>query len=237
MAGDPRKRQKKMERRTAKRKEKKHALVRQENPGLMERLTAAARCPILDCWIGADIANQGIGWVLLSREFPNGQVAVANFLVDVYCLGVKNVHVEVLGRFSYDSKYVRQMAKQMNLQPALPADARKLLEEAVAYARGLGLPPHPDYAKAMHIFGDVAAADSKAMFEFGKDGKPLFIAGPNDTPERSRQIMAILSNTRGQGKFDFILPLSAPPSDKDFHIVGPNEEAFDDLEDFGDEAE
>jgi len=40
MGTDQRKRQKKLERRTAKRKEKKHSLVREQNAGLSDRLSA-----------------------------------------------------------------------------------------------------------------------------------------------------------------------------------------------------
>src|SRR5437016_2230285 len=79
MAADPKKRQKKLERRAAKRKEKKQTLVRAESGGLPERLSAATRYPVLHCWISDTVKDEGLGWVLLSREFPNGQVAVASF--------------------------------------------------------------------------------------------------------------------------------------------------------------
>src|SRR6266702_451246 len=98
MATDPKKRQKKLERRSAKRKEKRHHLVKEQNAGLPERLRDAAKFPVLHCWIGDAIREQGIGWVVLSRQLSNGSVAVASFLVDSYCLGVKDAFGEVLGR-------------------------------------------------------------------------------------------------------------------------------------------
>jgi len=214
MGNDPRKRQKKMERRAAKRKEKKHVRVREQSAGLSERLSAAVAFPILHCWIADSVEKEGIGWVVLSRELPHGSVAVATFLVDGYCLGVKNVVAEILLRPAYDSKYLRKMTTDMPSRRAAPAEARKLLEEAVAYARSIGLPPHPDYAKTMVLFGDVNAADSDARFEFGKDGKPFFIGGPNDTLERCKQIVAILSKTCGPGRFDYIVPVAGS------HLVG-----------------
>ena len=61
------------------------------------------------------------------------------------------------------------------------AEARKLLEEAVAYARGLGRPPHADYEKAVVLFGNANAADSDAQFTFGKDGKPFYCQGPYES--------------------------------------------------------
>jgi hypothetical protein len=205
MANDPRKLQKKLERRAAKRKEKKHVRVREQSAGLAERLSAASTWPALHCWIGNSITQQGIGWVVFARAMSNGPVAVASFLVDSYCLGVKDVFAEILPRSAYDDKYMRKMTTDMPSRSVAPAEARKLLEEAVAYAREIGFSPHADYPRAMTIFGDINAADSDAQFQFGKDGKPFFISGPNDSPERCKQIVAILSKTCGPGLFDYLV--------------------------------
>jgi hypothetical protein len=203
---DPRKRQKKQERRAARRKAKHHQLAREKQTGLADRLTAAARYPVLDSCATTDLWTQGLGWVCLSRELPNGHVAFAVFLVDRYCLGVKNAMADVVGRFEYDSQIVRKMRSHLSARDLSPADVRRLVEEAVAYARGLGLHPPPDYQKARHIFGDIDASQSAAQLEFGKDGKPFFVAGPNDTPERCRQILRTLEQACGPGGFHYQIP-------------------------------
>jgi hypothetical protein len=203
MPSDPRRRQKKQERRTAKRKEKKHQTVRAHSGGLPERLSAAAKCPVLHCLLSDAIEDQGIGWLLLSRATPSGPVAFAAFLVDRYCLGVKDVFANVVDRVTYDTKVLK---KQLDIgsRSLPPAEARKFIEAAVAYAHNLGFFPHPDYQRAMLLFANVNPADSSAELEFGKDGKPFYIAGPNDTPERSRQIIATLHNTCGEGGYHFL---------------------------------
>jgi hypothetical protein len=235
MGSDPRKRQKKQERKAAKRKEKKHELVRQQSAGLPERLTAAARYPVLHCTIGDRLEDQGMGSVLLSRELPGGRVAVAVFLVDRYCLGVKDVHMEILGRSAYEGKFVRKLHVEMPAHDVPPAEACKQLTEAVAYARRLGLPPYPDYAKAMLLFGDANPADSGAVFEFGKDGKPFFIAGPHDTPERCRRILATLTNTCGPDGFHYLMPVG-PADLGDLSPIDEDEEYLEEFED-GDDDE
>src|SRR5205823_5430279 len=141
----PRKRQKKLEKRAAARKQKKQSVVRSQSAGLPGQLTAAARFPVLNCWISDSLGPNGIGWVVLSRELPNGQVAVVSFLVDRYCLGVKDVWAEVLHRTAYNNKYVRKVNTDMPSRSVGPAEARKLVEQAVEYARAIGLSPHPDY--------------------------------------------------------------------------------------------
>jgi hypothetical protein len=89
-----------------------------------------------------------------------------------------------------------------------PEHARKLVEEAVAYARGFGLPPHPDYEKAKAIFGDIDAGRCQETFVFGREGKPFFVSGPNDSPARCRRIVAALTEHRGLDNFDYLVHVS-----------------------------
>src|SRR5688572_28207785 len=102
MATNPRKRQRKLEQRAAKRKEKKHQLVKQQSVGLGDKLTAANRCPLIHVWVSEDVWSQGLGWVLLSRRLPNGSIAVAVFLLDRYCLGIKNAIAEIVPPSVYE---------------------------------------------------------------------------------------------------------------------------------------
>jgi hypothetical protein len=231
MAIDPRKRQKKQERRAAKRKSKQRELVQTKTAGIDERLTVATKAPILDCWVTENLWTQGMGYVGLSRQLPDGSVALALFLVDRYCLGVKNALVAIEGRFSHDSR-MRELNSQFASAELSAAAARKLVEGAVDYARALGFAPHPDYHKAKLIFGDIDARECLQEFEFGKDGKPFFIAGPHDGPARCRQIVNTLVHSRGANGFHFMVPFesgevvpsgldAAPPAALEAEGAGP----------------
>jgi hypothetical protein len=210
MPTDPRKRQKKQEQRAAKRKAKLKERTREQQTGLAERLAAAVKYPVLQCWASDDVWTQGMGWVCLSRELPGGSVAFGVFLVDRYCLGVKNAFADVAGRFAYEDRIVGKLRSGSGVRELSPAAARKLVEGSVAYAAALGLHPHADYHKAKRIFGDIDAAECKEEFEFGKDGKPCFIAGPNDTPERCRLILHTLERACGPDGFEYLIPLMDP---------------------------
>lgn len=211
MPTDPRKRQKQQEHRAAKRQAKHRQVAKEKNLTLAQRLTAAAKYPILHCWTTTTLSTQGLGWVGLSRELPNGFVAFGLFLVDRYCLGVKNAMADITGRFTYDSRITRKMRSGADAEELHPAAARKLVESAVQYARSLGLPPHADYQKAKLIFGDVDAGECAEAFEFGKDGQPFFVAGPHDTPERCRYILKALEQSCGPGGFHYMLPFEVGP--------------------------
>lgn len=228
MASNPRKRQQKLERKAAKRKEKKHELARRDNASLAQRFSDAARYPVLDTLVSEDLWSQGLGWVLFSRRLGDGSIALAVFLVDRYCLGVKNALADIIDKSTYDAEFLRKMHKQFTSRTVTPASARKIVEDAAAYAQELGLPPHVDYHKAKLIFGDVNAADGTEVTEFGKDGKPFFIAGPTDTPARIRHIMGVLNDNLGSGGFHYTIPVTGS---EQIRIVPGAEDDFFDEED------
>ncbi len=126
------------------------------------------------------IFQQGIGHVAISRRTPDGMVAVGAFLLDRYCLGVKDAYFAVLTRLDYEFRFKEHLSAQ-KMQAVSPAYARKLVEEAIAYARGLGFEPHEDYDDAAAVLGDIDAAECPETFTFGQDGKPLYISGPHDS--------------------------------------------------------
>jgi hypothetical protein len=204
MAGNQKKRLKKLEKKNAKRKQRTRELGKQKHRGLAERMTAAATAPVLECQAFKEIWDLGIGGVLLSRELPSGMIAFAVFLVDVYCLGVKDVFGDVVHKADYRSKI---QEKWEDALPYEPAAARKLVEGAVDYARGIGLEPHPDYRKLKPIFGDIDAGECREEFEYGCDGKPRFVAGPHDSLPRCYQIMSILEHTCGKDGFHYVIPM------------------------------
>jgi hypothetical protein len=232
MAADARKRQKKQERRARKRKEKKQVLVRREHITLADQLKAAAVHPILHCWVATTLWSDGLGPVLLSRRLPSGRVAIANLLVDRYCLGVKDAFAEIYGPSDYES-FTRTMRASLPMRDIAPADARKLVERAVAYAGDLGFPPHRDYAVAALLLETIDATASTAEFEFGEDGRPCFVAGPNDTPGRCRQVLAILNDRCGPGEFRYVMPMG--PSGSGAYLLNPEDEGDPELAEYDDD--
>ncbi|NUQ66162.1 MAG: hypothetical protein HUU20_27175 [Pirellulales bacterium] len=211
MAINPQKRQKKLEKRKAKQKSERRQLARRNEGGLPAKLKQAAAAPFLHCFTTDTLWSQGMGQVLVSRQLPGGQVAFGAFLVDRYCMGVKNAFANVVPRLRYQEGMYDKLAARDTLVPLEPASARKLVEGAVQYALDLGISPHPDYRVARLIFGDIEADASTEDFEFGKDGKPLFISGPNDGPARCQQILRTLENRCGHGGFHFMMPFGAMP--------------------------
>jgi hypothetical protein len=166
------------------------------------QIIEAARSPIKTCVVSDGLFADGIGWVILARTLPSGLVGAGFFLVDIWCLGVKDAFFAI----NTLQKFADQMAASNEDQPLVdidPSVARKLLHDAVAYAGSLGLASSDGFAKAEAIFGDIPLATE--TFAFGKDGKPFYASGPNDSPARIRQILDTLVKRMGDDGFDYVV--------------------------------
>jgi len=209
MAQDVRRRQKQLARKKAKRKEKRRSLVKRDEHSAASAFARVEHAPILHACATTDVFDLGIGNVLLSRELPNGRVALALFLVDRYCLGVKDAMWNVVTRAEYENSFLAKLNDRYEFIPYSAESTRHLVESAVDYAAQFGLAPHSDYHKAKLIFRGIDANDSADEFEYGKDGKPYFVAGPYDSPERCARILAALTEHCGEDGFDYLMPLGS----------------------------
>ena len=208
MGIDERRRQKKLARKAAERKARQAERKSLSTSGSAK---LAAQFPIGDCLVPTSLFEEGIGHVVLTRLLPGGEIAVAGFLVDTYCLGVKNALYRVLSAAEYDY-YREQIEANTPLERVHPSCLRKLVEGAVQYARDFGLPPHPDYARAAQLFGDIDAAACPVRYAYGKDGQPFYISGPNESAAQSRKIIDTLARRLGPDGFHYMAALGRPES-------------------------
>jgi hypothetical protein len=130
---------------------------------------------------------------------------VGVFLVEAYCLGVNNAFFARIPEHKYEKDMLGRVFAESSKAPLTAACGRKLVEEAVAYARGLGPDPHPDYKKAGRAFGGIDPAGCGRTFTFGKDGKPFSIEGPHDSPQFVRHVLASLQRRCGEGNFHYMV--------------------------------
>ena len=199
--GKPSKRraQKAVERRRAKRKAGLPILLHAGFP----LISPAA--PIYEGLVLRNLFEFGIGQVVIARELSMGQIAVVIFLLDVYCLGAKDVMFGVFSAAEYREK--TRFTADGSFEPIAAQAARNLVEGAVEYAQRCGLAPHHDYRVASRIFAGIDSASPDRQFSYGKDGKPFYVSGPRDTPAKSRRIVAALERACGPGGFHYLVML------------------------------
>jgi hypothetical protein len=146
-----------------------------------------------------------MGTGVFTRLLPSGEIALSFFLLDVFCLGVKDAHFAVVS----EEQYLDFKAKTASNQPFVeisPHCLVKLILCAIDYAGDLGFPPHKDYHKAKVVFGTIQGDECGKTFEFGQDGKPFYIAGPTDTPAKIARIKSQLERAVGADGYHYMHP-------------------------------
>jgi hypothetical protein len=158
-----------------------------------------------ESWRSPDLFETGFGYVIVSRFKKTGGIVEAGvFLVDVYCIGIRNAFFTRLSEEDYETKLLGKVfpGERVRLEPSC---GRKLVEDSVAYAASLGLAPHPDYKEGARVFGGINPSECAVRFTFGRDGKPCYMQGANDTPERARMILNQLRIKCGEGNYLYVV--------------------------------
>ena len=154
----------------------------------------------------ANLFDSGCGYLVVGRLRADGRVEAGFFLLDVFCLGVKDAGFHCFNSIAdYQESLIDRLFPDGNAVRMTPAAARKLTEDAVSYARGLGFSPGADYKKASRVFGGITTADCDEQFTFGKNDKPLYIQGPSDSQTRVRRILRVLEARCGKDGYHYIV--------------------------------
>jgi hypothetical protein len=206
MALSDKQRQKKAERKNKKRKlGKKSSWIAQH---LGSRAFSYAGYPLHECLVPSGLFETGIGTVIAARKVPGGNLALSAFVVDVYCLGVKNALFNIVNEVDYERsiKYrLMESHEGQHFDRTHVACTKKLIEGAVAYAEGLGFAPHSDYRSAKGIFDAVDALSCPVKYVYGQNGKPFYIQGPHESLAQAKRIVEKLRLVCGEGGYHYLV--------------------------------
>jgi hypothetical protein len=171
-----------------------------------EILKNARKYPILGCWTMQGWQESGIAPFIIARQQDEGQVLFANYMVDLYCLGIKDVLVETnYARKRFERslpKFCMQQPEEISVELA-----HEIIYGALEFARKYGFEPHPDFTRlnADQVLDPPEAYPRTHKVEFGQDGKPLFISGPYDDERKIQRILQTLERNAGEGNFHYVI--------------------------------
>jgi hypothetical protein len=191
-------------------------ILRQQAASLdLERTARGEVAPLYNCIVNASavmtlidpdapsdkIEPTGFAQVFIARH-DRQRLAVCSYLVDYWCLGVKDTFgPRKMDRFEYES-LLRDLSHRFEesfIEVTLE-QAQSIVFGGLDYAAKLGLEPHADFAQSQPHLG--ARPDVLIPIEFGKDGKPYYINGPFDKPDR---ILAKLHQAVGAGNYHYTI--------------------------------
>lgn len=190
------KQQKKLAKQKAKRAQKHAELSRRTSQDPTVRLKGAAAWPVVLAVISGTLWDTGIGSAVIARKAPDGEVVFASYLLDVHCLGVKDAfwRVDAGGELR---RLLERMEEVHPTRPIEPACLVKVIKGAVEFARSFGFPPHRDYRHAELLLEGIDPGDCAREYTFGKDGKPFYVNGPNESPAQIDAIVRRVTEAGG----------------------------------------
>ncbi|MGB7324986.1 MAG: hypothetical protein WBD31_08945 [Rubripirellula sp.] len=202
MAAKEQQRQKKLAKKRSKELARKKSQAREKNrmQSFAGQFEAGLTGPIERCLAAEGLFDSPskFGSVLVSRRMPDGRLCVVRFLIDGLCLGVKNANAF----FCFPSQLNSTIESgPENMVAVAPPAAKKMIEQAIAFAAKFELQPAPYYAKVSAVFDDIDSSECETDFEFGRDGQPVFVTGPYDTDQRIGEITDKLQRTAGQDNY------------------------------------
>jgi hypothetical protein len=192
-------------------------IVRQQAAALgLDRAARGEVAPLYNCLVNYSVAMlfddevpsfsnemSGLAQVLIAR-INKQQLIVCSYLIDYWCLGVK----DALGPRKMNQRQYEAFADDMadrfdqGFEEITIEQAQSIVFGALEYAAGLGLDPHPDFAIAKPHLG--LRPNRLIPLEFGKNGKPNYINGPYDNTDK---IIATLDKSVGKGNYNYTVGL------------------------------
>lgn len=144
---------------------------------------------------------EGLCQVIVARQEHN-RLLVGSYLVDHWCLGVKDLILPRKMGSSEFQLFVESCEGRFE-EPFVEItleQAQAIVYGAVDYARSLGFEPHRDFnTKAQIHLG--LRPETLIPIEFGEKGQPFFISGPNDNAEK---VVKTLEASVGAGNFHYV---------------------------------
>ncbi|HFE53302.1 MAG TPA: hypothetical protein ENK07_07650 [Bacteroidetes bacterium] len=223
MGKDKRSRQKSRQKKLLKQRRKKQA-GRRQKPGLSLSgiLRRARSYPIHECRINRGWRESGLAIILVSRQRPDGLFVIASCVVDLYCLGVKDASVNP------EATVMDYLDMAEDTEDVIPWElAHQIIYGAIDFAAKYGFKPHRDFRRhVIHVLEPREVVPPNPDLEFGKDGKPFYVADQYDDPVR---IMRILEQTAGPGGYYFLRPVDEEDL-SDMVFLDPDDLEFDEDE-------
>ncbi len=159
--------------------------------------TRARNLPVGKCYINEGWAESGFASIIVSRNHINGNFTFAVYLVDLYCLGVKDTFYES----NVNTEFTELLDKFMRQQQVEEIDyalTHNIIYGAVEYAEDLGFKPHKGFEISQYVLEEDDDRVELIDIQFGLNGKPAILLGKEKHPAN---IITTLERTVGKGNF------------------------------------
>ena len=137
-----------------------------------------------DCYINENYKEHGLGHIIVTRLHKGGKKTIGCYLVDTYCLGVKDAFCRArMEDYEYDG-FINDMEKAYHLKKISYNEAHNLIYGSIEFADEAGIAPCKDFTLAKYILEEDTEAIPLIEYEYGRNGKHLLIVSSHDEADR-----------------------------------------------------
>lgn len=140
----------------------------------------ARALPVGKCYIAPpDWQESGMAHVIVTRVRPSGNLVMASFLVDTFCLGVKDAgYHENMTPYDFE-QYLDNYKNGMGLEEISYNEAHNIIYGAMAFAEEGGIKPSKEFNPAGYILEEDTDDIPLIEYDFGKNGKHFLVVNPD----------------------------------------------------------
>ena len=158
----------------------------------------ATEFKVEQCLINDDWQESGLAQIVLVRQMPNLKYLMGIYLVDIFCLGLKDSFLRVNFKQEDVVQFIHRVPQQ--LIEISYEDVRSVVLGAIEYASQWRFEPNQGWSQTRYLVEFDRAYEKK--FTFGKEGKPLYVQGPHDNVV---EIMGKLGSSIKEGEAHFMV--------------------------------
>lgn len=170
----------------------------------------ARQLPIDKCYINGDWKEKGLAQIVVTRKKANGNYVVGVYLVDTFCMGVKDTFC----RHDMSDDEILQMNDKISggvgLEEIPYIEAHNLIYGGIAFAEDADIPPHKDFTLSKYVLEEDTDDIPLIEYEYGRDGKYFLVVGPNS---RDKLYLERLHKKFGND-FDYIYDIPGVDAEK-----------------------
>lgn len=187
----------------AKKKQKKQAGGSQQELSPEQYLRQRMRTvPISTCYATEEIPHSGIIYVVVTRRHTGGRVSAALFMVDVYCLGVKESFYRLWLEDDELEELLELPTDLIEFHECSYEEAHNRIYGAIAFAEEAGIKPDKSFQLTKYLLEEDTDDIPLIEYDYGRNGKHFLIC---DTKLEASRYLPILRKTLGEGRFDYLI--------------------------------
>lgn len=167
-------------------------------------ITKSRSLEIDRCYLIGDV-EAGKLQVIISRKHKTGNITAGFYLVDLWCMGIKDSFFDFNLTESDFGLLLESMYDRADLTEVDYVQAHNIIYAAYEYALDLGIKQSPIFEKTTKYLLEEDNDDIPLIeIECGRDGRPFYEQGSESAAEASK-VIRTLEKSVGKGGFDYQL--------------------------------